>query len=89
MSFRKIMFSKESIETAYCFFHQKERVYRYSTMDWQKDDIEMAISSFVDTMPQELYDTLAAGRPHYLLDHVRFAEDINDALSQLEKMLFG
>ena len=49
----------------------------------------MAISSFVDTMPQDLYDTLAAGRPHYLLDHARFAEDINDALSQLEKMLFG
>ena len=83
------MFSKESIETAYCFFHQKERVYRYSTMDWQKDDIEMAISSFVDTMPADLYAHLAQGKEHYLLEHSRFHEDLNDALAQLEKLLFG
>ena len=82
------MISKQSIETAYCFLHQKERVYRYSTMDWQKDDIEVAISSFVDTMPPELYNQLSHNRANYLLDHTRFSDDMNDALEQLEAMLF-
>ena len=81
------MITKQSIETAYCFLHQKERVYRYSTMDWQKDDIEVAISSFVDTMPTELYAQLAGGRDNYLLDHQQFAADMNDALAKLEAML--
>ncbi|MCR5395425.1 MAG: hypothetical protein K6E86_08530 [Bacteroidales bacterium] len=83
------MITKQSMETAYCFLHQKERVYRYSTMDWQKDDIEVAIASYVDSMPPELYALLANGRQQYLLDHSRFAEDMNDALEQLERMVFG
>ena len=37
------MITKDSIETAYAFFHQKHRVYIYSNMDWQKDDIEYAL----------------------------------------------
>ena len=36
------MISKDSIESAYCFIHQKWRVYKFSTIDWQKDDIEYA-----------------------------------------------
>lgn len=81
------MITKQSIETAYCFLHQKERVYRYSTMDWQKDDIEVAISSFVESMPPELYAQLADGRDNYLVDHQCFADDMNDALDKLEKLL--
>ncbi|MBP5717222.1 MAG: hypothetical protein J6W69_08900 [Bacteroidales bacterium] len=81
------MITKESIETAYCFLHQKERVYRYSTMEWQRDDIEYAIGSYVDSMPDELYDLLADGRRDYLLDHKRFGEDMADAVEQLERML--
>lgn len=79
--------TKESIETAYCFLHQKERVFRYSTMDWQKEDIEYAIAQYVDSMPSELYAQLAAGRKDYLLDHTRFFADMNDALEQLELLL--
>ena len=80
--------SRQSIETAYCLLHQKERVYRYSTMDWQRDDIEYAIAQFVDnSMPPALYQWLAQGRFDYLLDHVRFFDDINDALSRLEDLL--
>lgn len=79
--------TKESIETAYCFLHQKERVFRYSTMDWQKEDIEYAIAQYVDSMPPELYAQLASGRRDYLLDHTRFFDDMNDALEQLEQML--
>jgi len=79
--------TKESVETAFCFLHQKERVYRYSTMEWQKEDIEYAIAQYVDSIPSELYAKISQGRPDYLLDHGRFLEDMNDALEQLEKML--
>lgn len=48
------MITRAGIETAYCFLHQKERVYAHSTMDWQRDDIEYAISSFADDMNPEL-----------------------------------
>ena len=47
------MITKDSIETAYSFLHQKRNVYIHSTLDWQKDDIEMAIDSYVDDMSQE------------------------------------
>ena len=53
------MIPKDSIETAYSFLHQKWQVYRYSTMQWQKEDIEYAISSYVDGMNKELYALLA------------------------------
>jgi len=59
------MITKDSIETAYSFLHQKRRstfgrllptgrknVYIHSTLDWQKDDIELAIGSYVDDMSQ-------------------------------------
>ena len=42
------MISKDSIEMAYSFLHQKRNVYIHSTIDWQKDDIELAIGSYVD-----------------------------------------
>ncbi len=81
------MITKESIETAYCFLHQKLRVYLYSNMNWQKDDIEYAIASYVDSMPKELYDNLADGRTDFLVDHKRFADDMTKAVEQLERML--
>ena len=31
------MITKDSIETAYSFLHQKQRIYVHSTLDWQKD----------------------------------------------------
>ena len=39
------MITKDSIETAYSFLHQKRNVYIHSTLDWQKDDIEYAIGT--------------------------------------------
>lgn len=59
------MITRAGIETAYCFLHQKERVYAHSTMDWQRDDIEYAISSFADDMNPELYSLLADGRTDF------------------------
>lgn len=82
-------FPKHIIETAYCFFHQKQRVYEYSTMDWQKDDIECAISSYVDTMDAALYAYLAGDSTDYLLSHSRFGDDLRHAVGQLEEMLFS
>ncbi len=81
------MITRDSIETAYCFLHQKRNVYIHSSLDWQKDDIEYAIASYVDDMRQELYDTISDGRTDFLRDHSRFLEDITKAVERLENML--
>ena len=86
------MITKDSIETAYSFLHQKQRIYIHSTLDWQKDDwqkddIELAISDYANDMSQELYDAISGGRADFLLDHKRFQEDITNAVEILEKML--
>ncbi len=60
---------KDSIETAYCFLHQKRNVYIHSSLDWQKDDIEYAIASYAESMNQQLYDALSGGRPDFLREH--------------------
>ena len=81
------MISKDSIETAYSFLHQKRNVYIHSTLDWQKDDIELAIGSYVDEMSQELYEAISDGRADFLRDHKRFGDDITQAVERLEKLL--
>ena len=81
------MITRDSIETAYSFLHQKQNVYIHSSLSWQKDDIEYAIASYVDDMSQELYDTISSGCPDFLRDHNRFQEDIAKAVEQLESML--
>ena len=81
------MITKDSIETAYSFLHQKRNVYIHSTLDWQKDDIELAIDSYVDDMNQELYETISSGRIDFLRNHKRFGEDITQAVERLENML--
>ena len=81
------MITKDSIETAYSFLHQKRNVYIHSTLDWQKDDIELAIGSYVDGMSQELYEAISDGRDDFLRDHKRLGEDISLAVDRLERML--
>ena len=81
------MITKDSIETAYSFLHQKQRIYVHSTLDWQKDDIELAISDYANDMSQELYDTISDGRADFLRDHKRFKKDITKAVEILENML--
>lgn len=56
-------------------------------MQWQKDDIEWSIGSYVDDMSQELYDVISDGRADFLRDHKRFKDDITKAVEQLERML--
>ena len=81
------MITKDSIETAYSFMHQKRNIYIHSTLEWQKDDIELAIGSYVNDMSQELYEVISDGRTDFLRDHKRFGEDITKAVERLEKML--
>ena len=81
------MITRDSIETAYSFLHQKRNVYIHSLLDWQRDDIEYAIASYVDDMNQELYDTMSGGTADFLRDHKRFREDITLAVERLENML--
>ncbi len=81
------MITKDSIETAYSFLHQRRNVYIHSSLDWQKDDIEYAIASFVDDISQELYEAISDNRVDFLKDHKRFGEDITLAVERLENML--
>lgn len=81
------MITRDSIETAYSFLHQKRQVYIHSRLDWQRDDIEYAIASYIDDMSLELYDQLSDGRADFLRDHQRFEEDITKAVDRLERML--
>ena len=81
------MITKDSIETAYSFLHQKQRIYVHSMLDWQKDDIELAISDYANGMSQELYEVLSDHRSDFLRDHKRFEKDITEAVKQLESML--
>ena len=81
------MVTKDSIETAYSFLHQKQRIYVHSTLDWQKDDIEMATSDYADNMNSELLGIISGDRTDFLKDHKRFQEDITRAVEILENML--
>ena len=83
----KTSITKDSIETAYSCLHQKRNVYIHSTLSWQKDDIELSIAEYVDSMNKELYAVIAADRPDFLRDHQHFADDITLAVEQLEQML--
>jgi len=78
---------KDSIETAYCFFHQKWRVYERSGMDWQREGIEYAIAQYAESMDAELYQHLACGREDFLVSHAHFAGDMQQALCLLEELL--
>ena len=81
------MASKDSIEAAYCFLHQKWRIYRLSTMEWQKDDIEYAVASYVEGMDRQLYADIAQGKPDFLTDHTTFATDMTNAEERLERLM--
>lgn len=76
-----------AVEQAYAFFHQKEKVYRFSTSEAEKDHIEDTISSYVNQMSPDLYEALSGGEPSFLREHTSFPEDISEALKKLEGWL--
>ena len=81
------MITRDSIETAYSFLHQKRNVYVHSSLDWQRDDIEYAVASYAEEMNRELFEAILAGQSDFLADHGRFLEDITRAVERLEEMM--
>ena len=81
------MITRDSIETAYSFLHQKRNVYIHSSLVWQRDDIEYAIGTDADEMNPSLYQLLAGGRTDFLRDHRHFEQDITHAVEVMERML--
>lgn len=79
--------SRDAVESAYCIFHQKYRVYEYSASPVQKDGIESAVASYAMGMSKNLYRTLSGGKEGFLMEHSSFAQDLKSAVDQLEKMM--
>lgn len=75
---------RDALESAYCIFHQKLRVYKFSDNPVQKDEIEYAVSSYAMNMNRALYQKLASGRDDFLMDHARFRDDLEYAVAVLE-----
>lgn len=78
---------RDCIESAYCFIHQKLRVYEFSNNPTQRDDIEYAIAQYVEGMNPALYQLLAGEKNDFLFDHTRFEEDMREAQEKLEEMM--
>lgn len=81
------MTDKYAVEAAYCFLHQKERVYAYSTIPQQKEEIEYAVAGYVEMMSASLYEEIAGGVPDFLLRHDTFAADMVTAVNRLEALM--
>ena len=79
--------TRDCIESAYCFIHQKLRVFEFSTNSTQRDDIEYAIAQYVEGMNPQLYQFLSQGRKEFLQDHVNFEKDMREAQEKLEGMM--
>ena len=86
-SIEKSGISQDCIESAYCFIHQKLRVYEFSNNPTQRDDIEYAISQYVEGINPVLFQLLADCRKDFLLVHIIFDVVIRMAQDSLEKCL--
>lgn len=78
---------RNSIEQAYAFFHQKEKVYRYSTSESERDHIEDAIADYVNAMSPELYAVLSDGDNTFLREHPSFGKQLKESLEKMEDLL--
>ena len=79
--------TKDSIETAYSFLHQKRNVYVHCTSEWKREDSEYAVACCVGEMSKELLEIISHGRSDFLKDHEKFGDDITLAVQQLERLL--
>jgi hypothetical protein len=83
------MITKDSIEQAYCFFHQKWRIYSYSIDEAQKEEIIYAVSSYTESMNSDLYARISAGKENFLCDYSAFDADMPRAMECLERLMKG
>ena len=72
---------------AYAFFHQKERVYAYSTSETEKDHIEDVIADYVNGMSPNLYAILSGGDNTFLREHPSFETQLKESLEKMENLL--
>jgi len=77
------------IEQAYAFFHQKAKVYKYSTSEAEKDHIEDVIAAYVNSMSPALYAVLSDGDDAYLKEHSSFGRQLEEAVTHMEELLAG
>ena len=61
----KPVFSKDSVQWAYCIFHQKLNVYKDSSDPGQRDEIENVVASYAMSMNSELYRYISKGKPSF------------------------
>lgn len=78
---------RSSINIAYAFLHQKRQVYLHSTVNRQRDDIEVAVADYINQINPQLYKWLAGGRTDFLQNHECFLDDINQAVAQLDAVI--
>jgi protein involved in ribonucleotide reduction len=81
------MLTKDSVEQAYCFFHQKWRIYSYSSDRNQKEDIKYSVISYVEGMNANLYACISEGNTHFLTDYATFEADMPCAVERLERLM--
>ena len=79
--------SRDSMEEAYSFFHQKWNVFRGSADERQRDDIEYAVGAYASGMDGGVYARLSGGRDGFLVEHASFAADLQEAVALLEEMM--
>ncbi len=80
-------YPRESVEWAYCIFHQKLNVYLHSNVPTQRDDIENLVGDYAMKMNPELYHYISAGKPSFLMEHDSFEKDLVLAVEKLEKLM--
>ena len=77
----KPVFSKDSVQWAYCIFHQKLNDPR------QRDEIENVVASYAMSMNSELYRYISKGKPSFLMEHDGFEGDLTQAVEELNKLM--
>lgn len=83
----KLLFSKDSVQWAYCIFHQKLNVYKDSSDPGQRDEIENVVASYAMSMNSELYRYISKGKPSFLMEHDGFEGDLAQAVEELNKLM--
>ena len=78
---------RNAIEQAYAFFHQKLKVYEYSTSEKEMDHIEDCIANYSNSMSKELFAELSNGNEAFLHEHTTFQEDLKKAVCLMAKWL--
>ena len=83
----KPFFSKDSVQWAYCIFHQKLNVYKDSSDPRQRDEIENVVASYAMSMNSELYRYISKGKTSFLMEHDGFEGDLAQAVEELNKLM--